>query len=247
MTQTMNTSNNTLSMFVRFIFIFWLITISYTVPVTAQTFPDISDKEFSKIVTTFSEYGGYFPSDNWISNELTYLNVLPSIEKNLVNGGVYLGVGPNQNFVYISAIKPQLAFIVDIRHQNTMQHLVYKVLFELADTRAEFLSLLFSKPLDSSSDLNKDNNIELIIEFFSTAQSDRQMLTTTRSKIESRLSNTYGFTLTERDKNALRKVLENFYQYNIDITYNGSKRSWYPIFGSSTPHEIRRRDTPKSL
>ena len=92
--------------------------------------------------------------------------MLPSIKKNLVNGGVYPGVGPNQNFVYISAIKPQLAFIVDIRHQNTMQHLVYKVLFELADTRAEFLSLLFSKPRNSSSDLNKDDNIELIIEFF---------------------------------------------------------------------------------
>ncbi len=166
MTQSMNKFHHTVSMFVRFVFIFWLVAVSYIFPVTAQTLPDISDKEFSKIVTTFSEFGGYFPSDNWISNELTYLNVLPSIKKNLVNGGVYPGVGPNQNFVYISAIKPQLAFIVDIRHQNTMQHLVYKVLFELADTRAEFLSLLFSKPRDSSSDLNKDDNIELIIEFF---------------------------------------------------------------------------------
>jgi hypothetical protein len=33
-------------------------------------------------------------------------------------GGVYIGVGPEQNFTYIAALRPRIAFIVDIRRQN---------------------------------------------------------------------------------------------------------------------------------
>ena len=39
-----------------------------------------------------------------------------------VQGGVYLGVGPEQNLTYIAAICPAMAFIVDIRRQAAMQH-----------------------------------------------------------------------------------------------------------------------------
>ena len=47
------------------------------------------------------------------------------------SGGVYMGVGPEQNFSYIAAIRPAMAFIVDIRRQAVMQHLMFK-----ADLRA---------------------------------------------------------------------------------------------------------------
>ena len=60
-------------------------------------------------------------------------------------GGVYLGVAPDQNFTYIVATAPRLAFIVDIRRGNLLQHLMYKAIFELSVDRAEFVSRLFSK------------------------------------------------------------------------------------------------------
>ena len=63
-----------------------------------------------------------------------------------VAGGVYLGVGPEQNLTYIAAIRPEMAFIIDIRRQAVMQHLMFKAVFELATDRADFISLLFSKP-----------------------------------------------------------------------------------------------------
>jgi hypothetical protein len=59
--------------------------------------------------------------------------------------GVYLGVGPEQNFTYIAAIRPKIAFIIDIRRQNMLQHLVYKAAFEMSENRADFLSRLFSR------------------------------------------------------------------------------------------------------
>ena len=57
----------------------------------------------------------------------------------------YVGVGPDQNFTYIAALKPRIAFIVDIRRQNMLLHLMYKALIELSPTREEFLSRLFSR------------------------------------------------------------------------------------------------------
>jgi hypothetical protein len=39
--------------------------------------------------------------------------------------GVYVGVGPYQNFTYISALDPDIAFVVDIRRKNLLHHLLY--------------------------------------------------------------------------------------------------------------------------
>ena len=61
-------------------------------------------------------------------------------------GGVYLGVAPDQNFTYMVAVRPRMAFILDIRRGNLLQHLLYKAVFELSADRAEFVSMLFSKP-----------------------------------------------------------------------------------------------------
>src|SRR5262245_22785556 len=104
----------------------------------------LTDEAFWKIVTEFSEAGGYFRSDNFVSNETTFQYVLKGLKK-VRSGGVYLGVGPDQNFTYIVAMQPKLAIIFDIRRQNAMQHLMYKALIEMSSDRADFLSKLFSR------------------------------------------------------------------------------------------------------
>src|SRR5262249_56060200 len=86
-------------------------------------------------------------SENFVSNEQTYQHVIPTLQRTVKPGGVYLGVGPEQNFTYIANVKPRMAVIFDIRRQNAMAHLMYKAIFELSPTRAEFVSLLFSRPL----------------------------------------------------------------------------------------------------
>src|SRR5207237_6289725 len=113
------------------------------------------DAEFWKLVTEFSEPGGYFRSDNFVSNETTYQWVIPELLKTTKPGGVYLGVGPDQNFTYIVALKPKIAFIFDIRRQNMLTHLMYKTIIEQSSDRADFVSRLFSRPrpvgLDTAS------------------------------------------------------------------------------------------------
>src|SRR5215831_1930465 len=96
----------------------------------------LSDEAFWTMVTDFSEAGGYFRSDNFVSNETTFQYVLKGLKK-AKPGGVYLGVGPDQNFTYIVAMRPKLAIIFDIRRQNMLQHLMYKALIEMSSDRAD--------------------------------------------------------------------------------------------------------------
>src|SRR6267378_3329015 len=126
-----------------------LAAIVYVVPrsdVLTESLPGrIADRDFWTLVSDFSENGGFFRSDNFVSNETTFQYVIPDLKERTKPGGVYLGVGPDQNFTYIAAIRPKVAFIVDIRKQNMLEHLMYKALFELSEDRAQFLSRLFSR------------------------------------------------------------------------------------------------------
>ena len=88
--------------------------------------PPIGLKEFGQLLNSLSEPEGYFDSDNFVSNEAAYLRVFPALKRLGVRGGVYVGVGPDQNYSYIADIQPRLAIIIDIRRQNALQHLYYK-------------------------------------------------------------------------------------------------------------------------
>ena len=105
----------------------------------------LGDQAFWKLVTDLSEPNGSFRSDNLVSNEIRFQWVLPELTRTVRPGGVYLGVGPEQNFTYIAALRPKLAFILDVRRGNVDLHLMYKALFELATDRADFVSRLLSR------------------------------------------------------------------------------------------------------
>src|SRR5438477_6901271 len=105
----------------------------------------LADQEFWRLVSESSEPDGSFRSDNLLSNELGFQFVVPELARTAKPGRVYMGVGPEQNFTYIVATKPAMAFIVDIRRGNLDLQLMYKALFELSADRAEFVSRLFSK------------------------------------------------------------------------------------------------------
>src|SRR5206468_7430136 len=121
--------------------LFCLTIARAAVPVPAQ----LTDQQFWNLSKNSSEEDGYFRSDNLLSNETSFQYVIPDLLKTAKQGRVYLGVGPEQNFTYIAAVKPAMAVIIDIRHGNLDVHLMYKALFELSKDRAEFVSRLFSR------------------------------------------------------------------------------------------------------
>src|SRR5262249_42172031 len=100
---------------------------------------------FASAVASLSERGGYFDTDNLISNESSYQQVLPDLQRRNLRGGAYIGVGPDQNFTYIAETRPAVAYILDIRRDNVLLHLLFKALFHHARTRVEYLALLFGR------------------------------------------------------------------------------------------------------
>ena len=117
--------------------------LAFTRGAPAQAPRALSDSAFARLSSALSERGGFFDTDNLITNEDSYLLPLGTLRRLGVQGGAYLGVGPDQNFSYISAIRPRIAFIVDIRRDNLIEHQLFKAVFALARTRIDYLCLLF--------------------------------------------------------------------------------------------------------
>ena len=99
---------------------------------------------------------------------------------------MYLGVGPEQNFTYIAAIRPQMAFVIDIRRQAVMQHLMFKAMFELAPDRADFISILFGKPRPPGID--STTPIQRIWEAFMRVPSDSALSSRNYARVVDRLT-----------------------------------------------------------
>ena len=188
--------------------------------VSAQEIPSrLSDETFWLMINDFSEEGGYFRSDNFVSNETMFQYVIPELKETTKPGGVYLGVGPDQNFTYILALQPKMAFIIDIRRQNMLQHLMYKALIELSKDRAEFLSRLFARKRPEN--LDPDAKGSALLDTFYTVPNDRELLMENLDAIYKRLTEGHGFTLTPDDKNGIEYVLRSFFAGGLDLTYNG--------------------------
>src|SRR6266550_3125380 len=153
---------------------------------TADPLPTrLSDDAFSHAVVDLSEEGGYFRYENFLSNELGFQQVIPALRETTKMGGVYLGVGPEQNFTYISALQPKIAFIIDIRRQNMLEHLMYKVLFEMSEDRAEFLSHLYGRKRPAA--LKADASAENLFASYGEVQPDRKFVQENFAAIKDRL------------------------------------------------------------
>jgi hypothetical protein len=197
-----------------------LLTLAGGLRLAAEELPaQLSDEAFWSLVTDLSEPGGFFRSDNFISNETLFQHVVGRLKENTRSGGVYLGVGPDQNFTYIVALKPRIAFIVDIRRQNMLEHLMYKALIELSTDRADFLSRLFSRTKPDG--LTSDSTPEELFEAFRPLGPDRETFYTNFNAIKSRLEEHHGFKLSAEDESSIQYVLRAFYVGGPNLTYVG--------------------------
>lgn len=179
----------------------------------------LSDAEFWRLVSSISEPGGYFRIvDNFTSNENEIGYLFPQIASRGGSGKIYLGVGPEQNFTYIAALRPAMAFIVDIRRQAVMQHLMFKAMFELSNDRADFISILFSKP--KPADIDPKAPIQQIWDRFDRARTEPELAAKNRTAVIDRLTKTHEFAFTEEESGQLDKLLEAFVEYGPGITTN---------------------------
>jgi hypothetical protein len=127
-------------------------------------------QSFAGRIQQLSEQGGEFDTDNLISNERSYLEVVPALKTAGVSGGAYIGVGPDQNFSYIAQLRPSIAFIVDIRRDNLLLHLLFKALFAAAQNRVEYLALLTGRVLPERAETWRDASLDRVVQYIDDAK-----------------------------------------------------------------------------
>ncbi len=185
------------------------------------TIPErLDDTTFWHLVNNLSEPDGYFHSDNFVSNELGFQYVIQDMKSAVGSGGVYVGVGPDQNFTYIAALRPKVAFIVDIRRQNLLQHLMYKALIEMSSDRAEFLARLFSRnlPVPPSRGLEADSLFSLLGDL----PRDSTLFHSNLTAIFDRLTRHHRFNLDPMDSASLQYVYKAFFDAGTALTYSSN-------------------------
>ena len=151
-------------------FIICVVAAAAVSAVRLQVQPTPAPSPFAQLVEKLSEPSGYFDTDNLISNEKSYLHVMPHLEQRDITGGIYIGVGPDQNFSYIARIRPTVAFIVDIRRDNLLLHLLFKALFATARNRMEYLSLLTGRPVPDGVESWRDAGIDRIVAYIDSTR-----------------------------------------------------------------------------
>jgi hypothetical protein len=180
--------------------------------------PDqLDDAAFWQLVVDLSEPDGSFEDENYVSNELGYQRIMQHLQETATPDGVFVGVGPEQNFAYLGALRPKMAFIIDIRRQNLIQHLMYKALFELSDDRPAFLQRLFSRPRPPGVDA--DTSAEALFRAYETAPSEQRLFEETLARMLEVLTERHRFALTADDRAALRKVFNAFFSSGPQLMY----------------------------
>jgi hypothetical protein len=187
---------------------------------------------FAAQVQALSEPGGYFDTDNLISNERSYLEVLPDLERADVHGGAYIGVGPDQNFSYIARIRPSIAFIVDIRRDNLLLHLLFKALFEQARTRVEYLALLFGRAIPAHEDHWRRDSVERLAQYIDSNPVQREAGSARRQRLEAAIAR-YGVPVSTEDRATIAKFHAGFIAAGLDLKFESTGRppqSHYPTY-----------------
>ena len=173
----------------------------------------ITDQEFWRMITEFSEPQGLYTGDNWISNEASIQDVIPPLKQLTRPGGIYLGVGPEQNFTYMWALQSKMGFIIDIRRQNMLTILLHKALFEMSADRADFVANLFSRRHPAGLDAN--TSAKALMTAFDSAPSEG--LERNIEAVKGLLAK-HGYTLGAEDVARISLIQETFNRGGLSIT-----------------------------
>ena len=190
----------------------------------------VPDDEFWTMTEEFSEPNGFFNSDNLLSNETTFQYPIPRLVAAIKPGMAYLGVGPEQNFTYIIALQPGIAFIPDIRRGNLQEHLLYKALIEMAADRAEFLSLLFSRARPAG--LGPATAVGPLLDAYMQAAPSDALYQKNFAAVKSWLIAHHGFKLRAEDVNGIDYIYSSFQAGGPLLSYNAARpqRQRYPTY-----------------
>jgi hypothetical protein len=193
----------------------------------------LDDAAFWSMVRGFSEPGGTFTpqggyrSDNLVSNERSVQQVIPSL-LGARRSGAYIGVGPEQNFTFITALEPVIAFVIDIRPENQTLHLLYKALAEGSTDRADFLARLFARPRPAG--LTPGATPDALFAAFEAVPWSATLAQTTLEAALERLTTTHGFPLSLGEQADIAALHARFGDSGPTMRWDSTGGAWVPSY-----------------
>ena len=200
--------------------------------------PAQSRKSFASLVAQLSEQPGYFDTDNLVSNERSYLHVVPELRALAGHNGrgVYLGVGPDQNFSYIAHVRPSLAIVIDIRRENLLLHLLFKALFAEAGTRIEYLAMLTGRAPPRPAADWKLRPTEQIVEYIDRTAPLAEADVRARRGALTRRIDSFGVPLNDSDHATIDRFHRRFISEGLSLQFNTLGRP--PQYGYPTLRDL---------
>jgi hypothetical protein len=197
-------------------------------PPSARSGPD-SVGDFAALVRGLSDAGGYFDTDNLISNERGYQQVLGAMDRLGVRGGAYIGVGPDQNFTYIARVRPRIAFVVDIRRDNMLQHLLFKALFTRAANRAEFLALWTGRPVPGDVASYAARGIESLVAWIDATPASIASAQRAKAFVREEVQRS-GMALSAQDMATIARFHDAFITDGLSLRFTSTGRAPQPYY-----------------
>lgn len=183
-----------------------------------------ADTSFAGTVARLSEEAGYFDSDNLVSNETSYLHAVSKLRGVGVSGGAYVGVGPDQSFSYIAEVRPTVAYMIDIRRDNLLMHLMFKALFERSRNRLEYLCRWLGRPVPADVAEWEGRAIEEIIARVDSLAVDPAAARAETDALLAAISR-YGVPLSSADSLTIRRFHDEFTRLGLDIRFTSAGRA----------------------
>lgn len=188
-----------------------------------------SAQSFAQLVASLSDSGGYFDTDNLISNERGYQQVLGAMDRLGVRGGAYIGVGPDQNYTYIARVRPRIAFVVDIRRDNMLEHLLFKALFARAANRAEYLALWTGRPMPANSQAYAERPIDAIVAWIDSAAASPASIANAKAVVQEEARRS-GIPLSARDFATIARFHDAFIKDGLSLQFTSEGRTARPYY-----------------
>lgn len=184
----------------------------------------LADQEFEQLSLELSEEPGYFDTDNLISNETSYQQVLPKLQEVTRAGQVYLGVGPDQNFTYIAQVRPDTAIIIDLRRDNLLQHLYFKQVIEASRDRWQYLSFLFGKEIPQDFQPDPSADVTDLVGHFRSLSSEREFFEENFLEVWSSIRRRFPRLIREEDYHVLHGMATAFFEENLQLKFRSHGR-----------------------
>jgi hypothetical protein len=184
---------------------------------------------FATEVARLSEPGGTFDTDNLISNERSYLDVVPALVSRGVTGGAYVGVGPDQNFSYIARIRPSVAFIIDVRRDNLLLHLLFRALFADAHSRVEYLSMLTGRAPPPDDGRWGGATLKSIVSYVDGKAASPDAVRATGRRLDDAIA-AFGVPLSRADFDTIDRFHRAFIEAGLGLQFHSFNRAPQPYY-----------------